>query len=248
MVPFFVQIKCHLGKSYQVANAIADAEIASEVYSTAGDFDLLQAGASSGNVPFFRFFDPGGARLVSLYRQNGTSNQIYVNYGGTYYATTGKLALNTWATFSIHLTTNGTASTVAITLNGLALLYRSQALYDLAEPLYARALRIWEKAVGPGHPDVAIALVEASLIRFLRGALLAPRAGAGAPGPRLQTASIVTLALCESVGVFGVVLFVISGSAADFYLFLALSLGLFAIYFPRHDRWEEWARQMAPRT
>ncbi len=41
MVPFFVQIKCHLGKSYQVANAIADAEIASEIYSTAGDFDLL---------------------------------------------------------------------------------------------------------------------------------------------------------------------------------------------------------------
>jgi DNA-binding Lrp family transcriptional regulator len=41
MVPFFVQIKCQLGKSYDVANAIADAEIASEVYSTAGDFDLL---------------------------------------------------------------------------------------------------------------------------------------------------------------------------------------------------------------
>ncbi len=41
MIPFFVQIKCELGKSYSVANAIADAEIASEVYSTAGDFDLL---------------------------------------------------------------------------------------------------------------------------------------------------------------------------------------------------------------
>ena len=41
MVPFFVQIKCQLGKSYDVANAIADAEIASEVYSTAGDYDLL---------------------------------------------------------------------------------------------------------------------------------------------------------------------------------------------------------------
>jgi DNA-binding Lrp family transcriptional regulator len=41
MVPFFVQIKCHLGKSYAVANALADAEIASEIYSTAGDFDLL---------------------------------------------------------------------------------------------------------------------------------------------------------------------------------------------------------------
>lgn len=41
MVPFFVQIKCLLGKSYDVANALADAEIASEIYSTAGEFDLL---------------------------------------------------------------------------------------------------------------------------------------------------------------------------------------------------------------
>ena len=41
MVPFFVQIKCQLGKSYAVADALADAEIASEIYSTAGDFDLL---------------------------------------------------------------------------------------------------------------------------------------------------------------------------------------------------------------
>ena len=41
MVPFFVQIKCKLGQSYTVANALAEAEIASEIYSTAGDFDLL---------------------------------------------------------------------------------------------------------------------------------------------------------------------------------------------------------------
>jgi DNA-binding Lrp family transcriptional regulator len=41
VVPFFVQIKCQLGKSYEVANKLADAEIASEIYSTAGEFDLL---------------------------------------------------------------------------------------------------------------------------------------------------------------------------------------------------------------
>ena len=41
MIPFFVLIKCQLGQSYKVASAIADAEIASEVYSTAGDYDLL---------------------------------------------------------------------------------------------------------------------------------------------------------------------------------------------------------------
>jgi DNA-binding Lrp family transcriptional regulator len=41
MTPFFVFIKCELGASYRVATAIVDAEIASEVYSTAGEFDLL---------------------------------------------------------------------------------------------------------------------------------------------------------------------------------------------------------------
>ncbi len=41
MRAFFVQIKCELGKSYQVANAIADAEIASEIFSTAGEYDLM---------------------------------------------------------------------------------------------------------------------------------------------------------------------------------------------------------------
>jgi hypothetical protein len=52
MVPFFVQIKCQLGKSYEVANRLADAEIASEIYSTAGDFDLLvKLYVEQGTVP-----------------------------------------------------------------------------------------------------------------------------------------------------------------------------------------------------
>ena len=41
MQTFFVQIKCKLGQAYEVANRIADSEIASEIYSTAGDYDLL---------------------------------------------------------------------------------------------------------------------------------------------------------------------------------------------------------------
>lgn len=41
MKAFFVQIKCELGSAYKVATALADAEIASEIYSTAGDYDLL---------------------------------------------------------------------------------------------------------------------------------------------------------------------------------------------------------------
>ena len=41
MQTFFVQIKCALGRTYEVASALAEAEIASEIYSTAGDFDIL---------------------------------------------------------------------------------------------------------------------------------------------------------------------------------------------------------------
>ena len=50
MTPFFVLIKCRLGKSYEVATELADADIASEIYSTAGDYDLM--------VKFY--IEPGG--------------------------------------------------------------------------------------------------------------------------------------------------------------------------------------------
>lgn len=41
MQTFFVEIKCALGRTYQVANALAEAEIASEIYSIAGNYDIL---------------------------------------------------------------------------------------------------------------------------------------------------------------------------------------------------------------
>ncbi len=41
MRAYFVQIKCELGESYNVANRLAELEIASEIHSTAGPFDLL---------------------------------------------------------------------------------------------------------------------------------------------------------------------------------------------------------------
>ena len=41
MRAYFVRIKCELGQSYAVANRLAELEIASEIHSTAGSFDLL---------------------------------------------------------------------------------------------------------------------------------------------------------------------------------------------------------------
>lgn len=41
MQTFFVRIKCDLGKAYKVADEIALREIASEIYSTSGEYDLM---------------------------------------------------------------------------------------------------------------------------------------------------------------------------------------------------------------
>lgn len=37
----FVQIRCHPGNTYEVADGIYEREIVSELYSTSGDFDLM---------------------------------------------------------------------------------------------------------------------------------------------------------------------------------------------------------------
>ncbi len=47
---------------------------------------------------------------------------------------------------------------MAASLNNLAELYGGQGRYAEAEPLYERALEIYEKALGSAHPKVAIVL------------------------------------------------------------------------------------------
>jgi hypothetical protein len=45
---------------------------------------------------------------------------------------------------------------VAASLNNLAGLYRSQGKCAEGAPLYQRSLAIWEKALGPDHPDARL--------------------------------------------------------------------------------------------
>jgi tetratricopeptide (TPR) repeat protein len=59
--------------------------------------------------------------------------------------------------------------TVPTSINNLAALHDSQGKYDQAEPLYQRALAIFEKVLGPEHSKVAIALENyAFLLRKMR--------------------------------------------------------------------------------
>lgn len=41
MTAVFVQFHCQPGKTYEVATAIWDREVVSELYSTSGEFDLI---------------------------------------------------------------------------------------------------------------------------------------------------------------------------------------------------------------
>ena len=52
----------------------------------------------------------------------------------------------------------------AQSVNNLAALLKAEGDYVAAEPLYRRALAIWEKVLGPEHPETAIALNNLALL------------------------------------------------------------------------------------
>lgn len=59
---------------------------------------------------------------------------------------------------------------------------------------------------------------------------------------KLSLTAIITFALCESVAVLGLVLFLLNGNSMDFYIFMVLSLGFFYLFFPKYEQWEERLR------
>lgn len=71
MALVFVQFRCIPGKTYEVADAIWDREVVSELYSTSGDFDLMAKvyipdGQEVGHYLSERLFDiPGIQRTLT---------------------------------------------------------------------------------------------------------------------------------------------------------------------------------------
>ncbi|TVP68754.1 MAG: Lrp/AsnC family transcriptional regulator [Rhodobacteraceae bacterium] len=67
----FVQFRCQPGKTYDVADAIYEREIVSELYSTSGDYDLIAKiyipeSEDVGQFLTARLFDiPGISRTLS---------------------------------------------------------------------------------------------------------------------------------------------------------------------------------------
>jgi hypothetical protein len=59
---------------------------------------------------------------------------------------------------------------------------------------------------------------------------------------RLVILSLIIYAICESIVIYGLVLFLMAGSTLSFYFFLLLGLLCLGIYFPRYGQWEKWAK------
>jgi hypothetical protein len=55
----------------------------------------------------------------------------------------------------------------------------------------------------------------------------------------LPQTAIIIFALCESVAVLGLALFLLAGQPMDFYIFMVISLGFFYLFFPKYEQWEE---------
>ncbi len=93
-----------------------------------GDFRIAGEGTSSQNIPLFRLFDSGGARRLSLYRQD-VSGGIYVWDATGYHATGVSVSMNTWLHVQLHVVAgNGSGiATVDLTLDGTVIYQTTSA-------------------------------------------------------------------------------------------------------------------------
>jgi hypothetical protein len=87
---------------------------------------------------------------------------------------------------------------------------------------------------------LAIAAAQYGLIKVVQKILPAKSAD------KLPQTAIITFALCESVSVLGLVLFLLAGNSMDFYIFMVISLGFFYLFFPKYEQWEEVVKASGP--
>lgn len=68
MRPVFVQLRCQPGKTYDVADELYRREIASELYSTSGDYDLLLKIYVEDGVDIGKFINDNVATVPGIVR------------------------------------------------------------------------------------------------------------------------------------------------------------------------------------
>jgi hypothetical protein len=87
---------------------------------------------------------------------------------------------------------------------------------------------------------LAFAAVQYGVIKFVQKIVPARSVD------NLPQAAIITFALAESVAVFGLVLFLLTGNSLDFYIFMLISLSFFYLFYPKYDDWEKRVNAAGP--
>ncbi|PSJ61154.1 Lrp/AsnC ligand binding domain-containing protein [Kumtagia ephedrae] len=64
----FVQLQCAPGKTYEVADALYEREVASELYSTSGEYDLLMKVYIDDGVDIGKFINENVANVPGIVR------------------------------------------------------------------------------------------------------------------------------------------------------------------------------------
>ena len=90
---------------------------------------------------------------------------------------------------------------------------------------------------------LSFAAITLFLIWFVRRQILQGKAAKNikSSSSRLLIASVATHALCETVAITGLTLFLLTRNPLSFYPFMVLSLTLFTYFFPQYAQWKEWA-------
>jgi DNA-binding Lrp family transcriptional regulator len=68
MRPVFVQLQCQPGKTYDVADELFKREVASELYSTSGDYDLLMKIYIDDQTDIGKFINENVANVPGIVR------------------------------------------------------------------------------------------------------------------------------------------------------------------------------------
>lgn len=55
--------------------------------------------------------------------------------------------------------------------------------------------------------------------------------------------TLLVFALCEVIGIYGLVLFILSRNPTDFFIFMAISLFYFYLFYPKYADWERLSNQ-----
>jgi hypothetical protein len=87
---------------------------------------------------------------------------------------------------------------------------------------------------------LALAAAQYVIIKVVQKIILAQSAD------NQPQAAIVTFALCETVAIFGLILFLLTGNGLDFYVFMVISLGFFYLFYPKYEQWEQRVSATAP--